>query len=81
MTTTGWDLGGARREMTDLKARNKGKKPNENMVSLQSVQAQGGQDGQEQKETGAERVLERRWMTLWEREQAEILMNILRESE
>lgn len=41
--------------MTDLKAKNKGKKPNENMVSLQSVQAQGGQDGQEQKETVAER--------------------------
>lgn len=42
MTTAGWDLGGARRETTDLKARNKGEKPNENMVSLQSVQAQGG---------------------------------------
>lgn len=66
--------------MTDLKAKNKGKKPNENMVSLQSVQAQGGQDGQEQKQLLRE-VLERRWMSLWEREQAEIFMNILRESE
>lgn len=34
ITTAGWDLGGARRDMTDLKARNKGKKPNENTVSL-----------------------------------------------
>lgn len=50
------------------------------MVSLQSVQAQGGQDGQEQKQLLRE-VLERRWMSLWEREQAEIFMNILRESE
>lgn len=73
-----WDLGGARREMTDLKARNKGKKPNENMVSLQTVQAQGEKDGQEYRETAAERqVLEKRWMTLWE---AEILMNIQKES-
>lgn len=29
ITTAGWDLGGARRDMTGLKARNKGKKPNE----------------------------------------------------
>lgn len=26
VTTAGWDLGGARREMTDLRARNKGEK-------------------------------------------------------
>lgn len=34
MTTAGWDLGDARRDMTDLKARNKGKKTNENTVFL-----------------------------------------------
>lgn len=34
ITTAGWDLGSARRDMTDRKARNKGKNPNENMVSL-----------------------------------------------
>lgn len=35
MTKADWDLGGARRDMADLKARSKGKKnPDENMVSL-----------------------------------------------
>lgn len=40
-----------------------------------------GKMGKNRKKQLLREVLERRWMSLWEREQAEIFMNILRESE